>query len=65
MSNLASGINEETQPVPPTVVVPIRWGDATSTVKKEVLPSVEEIIPRNPNDRPNLQRPLEVVTEVF
>lgn len=65
MLNSTSGINEETQPTPLAVVVPIHRGDAISIVEEAVLPSVEEIIRRNPEAKPDFQRPPEAMSEVF
>nr|XP_009791454.1 PREDICTED: uncharacterized protein LOC104238700 [Nicotiana sylvestris] len=67
MSNLSSDVNEEIQATTLAVVAFVRGGDAISTVEVEAPPSVEEIIPRNPDAKPYLQRQLEavVVAEVF
>lgn len=65
MSNSTFGVNKETQPTPLDVVFPIHGGEAISTAEEEVLPSVEEIIPCNPEAKPDFQWSLEVMIEVF
>ncbi|OIT08500.1 hypothetical protein A4A49_63109, partial [Nicotiana attenuata] len=62
-SNLPSNANEDIQVIPLVVATSFREGYVTTAAEAEVLPSVEEIIPRNPDAKLNLQRQSEVVAE--
>lgn len=64
MSNALSAMNEDSHPIPLAVVYPAREEDTITTAEEEALPSIE-IIPRYPDAKPDLQKPLEVMTEKF
>lgn len=50
MSNIPSDITKENQRIP---LVVVHREDNISAVEDEALPSVEEIIPRNPDAKPD------------
>lgn len=53
MPKSTSGVNEQTQLAPMAIVFPVHRGDDIFAAEEEVLPSVEEIIPHNPDAKPN------------
>lgn len=65
MSNLTSGVNEENQSASLAIWPLIHGGDAISAIEEEVLPSVEDITPRNPDAKPNFYPPPMAMVEVF
>lgn len=65
MSNLTSGVNEENQSASLAIWPLIHGGDAISAIEEEVLPSVKENIPRNPDAKPYFHRSPEAMVEVF
>lgn len=65
MPNLSYNANKEIQVIPLSVVASVSGGYTISTTVAEFLPSVEEIIPRNPDAKLNFHRSPEVVVEDF
>lgn len=47
------------------IVAPISGGDASVAIEVEALPLLEEIVPYNPDAKPDLQRQLEAVAKSF
>lgn len=65
MSNIPSCVNEENQPIPLAIVFRVYGEDTIPAAEEESLPIVEEIIPRSPDAKPDLQRLPEVMIEKF
>lgn len=64
MSILPSNVDEESQAIPLFVVFPSH-GEGVVTAIDKALPSVNDIIPHNPEARSNFQQSLEVMTRKF
>nr|XP_033512042.1 uncharacterized protein LOC104096303 [Nicotiana tomentosiformis] len=65
MSNIPSDMNEGNHLIPLAVVFLVHGENTIFAVEEEAFPSVEEIIPRYPDSKLDLQRLPEVMTEKF